>query len=184
MAGILNAVSWVFCLRPLTWFLEKIIKNKIVLGFLYEAIYLGLSILYFYLATTAFVYDDGGSFLPIVITIVGILGTLALGYGLMKYHKSDYEMSYTSHDGYEGTYNEYENKVYVKETTKESLTGDGFLAVLTAPLQILIRSLNFVLMFFCLFNRDLGCDLAYYGHPDCDGTLKTIFIDIFNLNRY
>lgn len=188
MATILMFVSWIFCLRPITWLLGKIISNKTVLGFFYEIFYLGLAVLYFFLAIgglTALTGADVDSVgAAIFMCIVGILGTFSLGYGIFHYHKSDEDMTETTHDGYEGSYNSTTDTVTVREKTKETLTGEGWLAVLTSPLQVLIRAINLLLMFRCVFNKEYICDLAYYCHPDTDGILKTIFIDIVNIHRY
>lgn len=190
MAGILYFVAGFFCLRPITWILGKIITNKKILGFLLELIYLGLAILYFLIAYAGInmlrVGNTGAEDLTlpaIASAVLGILGTLSLGYGIMKYHKTDEDMSEYQDDGYEGTYDRYSNTLYVKEKTKETLSAYGFLAVLTAPLQIVIRSINFLLMFICFFNDDYVCDLAYGYHPDLDGILKTIFVDIVDICR-
>lgn len=192
MAGILSVVSWIFCFRPITWLLSKIIWNKKVLGFILELFYLGLSILYTVFAGVMIMgvvgggltTVEGGSFFGMIILIaISIIALLSLGYGIMKYHKTDEDMSEFSNDGYEGTYDFRDDTIYVREKTKESLSYEAFWAVVTAPLQILIRAINFILVFRCFFNDDYVCDLAYSYHPDLDGVLKKIFIDIVDVSR-
>lgn len=169
----------------MTWLLDKIIPNKTVLGFLLEIFYLGLAVGYLVLV----VLCAGAVMLDINVgviigLIIGLLGMFALGYGIMHYHKTYADMSNTEHDGYEGSYDSYSDTVTVREKTKESLSWEGGLAVLTSPLQVLIRFINLILMFRCIFDSDYVCDLAIGAHPDEDGALKMIFIDVVNINRY
>lgn len=185
MATILMFVSWIFCLRPVTWLLSKIVSNKTVLGFILEIFYLALATCYLILAIAgvqAVIADI--SIAAIFMLVLGALGVMSLGYGIMHYHKTDEAMSNTEHDGYEGSYNSYSDTVTVREKTKESFSWEGGLAVLTSPLQVIIRFINLILMFRCIFDHEYVCDLAIGGHPDEDGALKMICIDIVNINRY
>lgn len=190
MAKIFRFVSWIFCLRPLTWFFSKIFKNKTVLGFILEIFYLGMAILYFVLTLVGIriITSDNPTDFAIVALVIGIPGMLMLGYGIMKYHKTDEAMSEDTFKGYEGTasYNEYDDSVTVSVGSKwkEEFTIDALIAIFTAPFQIIIRSINFLLMFRCVFNDEYVCDLAYNCHPDEDGPLKAVLIDIVNYNRY
>ncbi len=190
MAKLFRWISWIFCLRPITWFLSKVIKNKTVLGFILEIFYLGLAVLYlaFSIIGIKTISSDNYTAFYFVALIIGIPGMLMLGYGIMKYHKTEEDMSEDSFEGYKGSasYNEYNDtvSVSVSESYRERFSWEGLIAVFTAPLQVLIRTLNLFLMFRCVFDKEYICDLAYNCHPDEDGTFKTILIDIVNINRF
>ena len=193
MATMLSITSGLFCLRPITWGLGKIIKNPRVLGIILEFFYLGLSIIYAIIFwASLFSLGEDLSFNEvgacIALLLVGLFGTFGVGFGILHYHKSDDEMTEDRSDGYDITIDydasSHTAKGTATERIKTELTIDALLAVALSPFNPLIRLFNLIYSFRILFNHQYVCDLAIGAHPETHGLFRTICIDTVHVNDY
>ena len=188
MATFLELTSGLFCLRPFTWIMEKIIKGKRRKAFFLEFFYLLLSVWYSFLWFGSIpLLRQSLAYLSTYF--LGMFGLMATNYGIFHYHKrTDEDMGETVHKGYKvsGTVNldkgDLED-VTVTDVTANELTFPALFAVLLAPLLSIIRFVN-VIRIYTLFSRDCYCcDLVEHEHPGGDGIFFAIVNDFTDANK-
>ncbi|MBQ9145411.1 MAG: hypothetical protein IJX70_02950 [Clostridia bacterium] len=183
MATVMRFTGGLFSFRLFVKLYERLLHDKRhILGLILEIHYLLVSAFYtglFFWSVDVLstgVEAHAGAIIGVIVSILGMFG---LSYAIFDYHKFMGNMGEYRHYGYTAT--AYGSTVRVREDVRHKLTHEAFMAVLWAPLGIVIRFVNLIIVCVRTLRRGSEhiCDLSYrYCHPQHHSPTKMIFVDV------